>query len=558
METTVYTNGDIITMNDENPEAEAIAVRDGRILAVGVKTDVLKAAGKNAEVVDMGGKTLMPSFIDAHGHFMNAPRVVTWANVSLPPVGRAESIPDIIDVLKEHVARLNIASGEWIVGYGYDVNGLAEGREITRDDIDPHFPDNPVLLIHVSNHGGVLNSLGFEAFDITAATPAPAGGVILRKEGSQEPEGLLMETAFFDIFSQIPQPSEEEMLDLLKPAQMIYAEKGVTTLTEGATFGHELKFLRKAAAEKRFFLDVVSQPLGMLGQLAKTFAEYVRIGDDDEVVEVIGNPELEFGSYDNRLKLGGIKLLTDGSPQGKTAFWTEPLLTPGPAGEKNWRGEPIISQEELTKTYKALTELNIPVYVHANGDAGIDMVIEAAEAAGDKAGDDRRNVVIHSNFMRPEQLDDYARLGLFPSFFTVHAFFWGDVHVENQGEKRAFFLSPMKSAQKKGIRFSNHNDFMVTPVDPMFMIWTAVHRISRNGVVIGPDECVDVWTAMKAITTEAAYQYFEEDAKGSLEPGKLADMVILSANPLKVAPMMIKDIIVEETFKEGESVYRKD
>ena len=555
-ETTIYTGGDIITMDDANPQVEAVAVKDGKILAVGDLSAVETTAGPGAKAVNLGGKTLMPSFIDAHGHFMNAPRLITWANVSVPPVGPVESIPNIIRVLEEHVAKWKLASGEWIIGYGYDSKFLAEGRELTRDDLDPHFPNNPIILIHVSNHGCVMNSRGFEFFEITAETPTPEGGVILRKEGSQEPAGLLMEMAFGPVFSQLPQPSEEELLELVKPAQLMYASKGVTTITEGATQAHAMKFLRKAAAQKRLFLDVVSQPVAMGGELYKTFAEYIIVGDDEEP-HVIGNPENVFGTYQDRLKLGGIKIVLDGSPQGKTAFWTEPILTPGPAGEENWRGVPLLPPEIVHKTYKSAAERNIPVYAHANGDAAIDMVIEAADAAGITAADDRRNVVVHSNLMRPDQLDHYARLGLLPSFFTVHTFFWGDTHVENLGKERAFFLSPLKSTQEKGIRFTNHNDYSVTPQDPMFMVWTAVHRVSRNGVIIGPDQRVDVWTALKSITIDAAYQYFEEDTKGSFELGKLADMVILSDNPLKVNPMMIRDIVVEETFKEGQSVYQR-
>ena len=555
-ETYIYTGGDIITMDDAKPQVEAVAVQNGRILAVGELAEVQNAAGENAKVVNLDGKTLMPSFIDAHGHFMNAPRLITWANVSVPPVGEVESIPDIIRVLKAHVAKWKTAPGEWIIGYGYDAKLLAEGRELTRDDLDPHFPDNPIILIHVSNHGCVLNSKGFEYFNITAETPTPEGGVILRKKGSQEPAGLLMEMAFMPVFGQLPQPTEQELLELLKPAQMMYAAKGVTTITEGATHAHELKFLRKAAAQKRLFLDVVSQPLAMGGELYRTFAEYIIVGDDQEP-QVIGNPEIEFGTYQDRLKLGGLKIVLDGSPQGKTAFWTQPILTPGPAGEENWRGAPLLPPEVVYKTFKSAAERNIPVYSHANGDAAIDMVIEAAEAAGITAADDRRNVVVHSNLMRPDQLDDYARLGLIPSFFTVHTFLWGDTHVENLGKERAFFLSPLKSAQEKGIRFTNHNDFSVTPQDPMFMVWTAVHRVSRNGMIIGPDQRVDVWSALKAITINAAYQYFEEDSKGSLEPGKLADMVILSDNPLKVDLITIRDIVVEETFKEGQSIYQR-
>jgi hypothetical protein len=158
--------------------------------------------------------------------------------------------------------------------------------------------------------------------------------------------------------------------------------------------------------------------------------------------------------------------------------------------------------------------------------------------------------------MRPDQLDDYAELGFSPSFFTVHTFFWGDEHVANLGEDRAYFMSPMKSADAKGIRFSNHNDFSVTPIDPMRMIWSAVKRESRSGRIIGPDERVDRWNALKALTINAAWQYFEEDEKGSIEAGKLADLVILDANPLTVETDDILNIKVVETLKEGKSVYK--
>ena len=158
---------------------------------------------------------------------------------------------------------------------------------------------------------------------------------------------------------------------------------------------------------------------------------------------------------------------------------------------------------------------------------------------------------------RPDQLDSYVELGITPSFFTAHTFFWGDIHLENLGQERAFFLSPMKSAQGKGIRFSNHNDFSVTPLEPMRMTQTAMDRLSRKGVVIGPDERVDVWTALKALTVDAAFQIREEKEKGTLEPGKLADLVILEADPTTTDVEKISDIEVIETFKEGKSVYKK-
>ena len=288
--------------------------------------------------------------------------------------------------------------------------------------------------------------------------------------------------------------------------------------------------------------------------MPKIFEGYISTGSDGKLV-AIGDPSVEFGHYKDRVKLGGIKLVIDGSPQGKTAYWTKPLLTGGPNGEKDWTGAPLFPKDLVDKIYKGLTDKNIQVWSHCNGDAAIDMIIAAATGAGVKAGDDRRHVVVHSQCMRPDQLDPYVALGLSPSFFTEHTFFWGDVHLANLGEERAFFISPMKSALAKGLRFANHNDFMVTPVDPMLMIWSAVTRKSKTGVVIGPDERVDVMTALRRSPIVPAWQYREEASKGSIEVGKLADLVILDQNPLTAAIDDIPGIKVVETLKEGKTIY---
>jgi predicted amidohydrolase YtcJ len=361
-----------------------------------------------------------------------------------------------------------------------------------------------------------------------------------------------METAFMPIFAKMPQPGEAELLELLKPAQQIYASKGVTTAQEGATYADELTFLRKAGEQNRLYIDIVSLPF--VADVPKIFQEYLNTDPNGKPV-VVGDPSVEFGSYKNRVKLGGVKLVLDGSPQGKTAYWTKPLLTGGPNGENDWVGGPTFPKGLIDKIYKGLTEKSIQIWSHANGDAAIDMAIAAAEGAGVRAGDDRRHVIIHSQCMRPDQLDHYVKLGFSPSFFTVHTFFWGDVHLANLGQERAFFISPMKSALAKGLRFANHNDFMVTPIDPMLMIWSAVQRKSKTGVVIGPDERVDVMTALKALTIVPAWQYREEASKGSIEVGKLADLVILDRNPLTIPVDDILDIKVVETLKEGHTIY---
>jgi predicted amidohydrolase YtcJ len=550
----IFRGGTIVTMDDARREVQAVSIAGGRILAAGDEARVMKHKTDATEIVDLGGKTLMPSFIDSHGHFMNAPRIVVWANVSGPPVGPITKVADFVPVLQEHVKRLGIKQGEWIIGYGYDRSNLAEGRELLASELDPAFPDNPVMLIHVSNHGAVLNSAALKLVGYDEHTPTPPGGVINRIEGTNKPAGFLMETAFLPIFGNMPQPSERELLGNLDAAQQIYASAGVTTCSEGATHAAELKFLRKGAAEGLFYLDVVSLPLILeIPALIKEYAPNFQGGP----MELPDETPQAFGFYKDHLKLQGFKFALDGSPQGKTAFWSQPLLTKGPGGEENWRGQPLFPPEQVTKALKEVFDKGVQVWSHCNGDAAIDMMIDGAKAAGVKADQDRRTVIIHSQCMRPDQLPEYAALGFSPSFFTNHTFFWGEEHIANLGEERASFISPMKSALAKNLVCSNHTDFLVTPMDPMRVMWTAVTRQSRGGKVIGPDQRIDRWESLKALTTNAAWQLREEDQKGKIAPGMLADLVILDANPLAVETDKILEIKAVETFKEGKSVYKR-
>jgi predicted amidohydrolase YtcJ len=294
-----------------------------------------------------------------------------------------------------------------------------------------------------------------------------------------------------------------------------------------------LALMQRAAAGGATVIDVIAYPF---------------VTDFDAVIEK--NPAITWGKYVNHLKIGGAKITLDGSPQGKTAFFTTPYFTGGPAGQKNWRGEPSFPAAEAKAFIKKVYALGLPLNVHANGAAAIDILLRAHEeaAAGDLSKD-RHVTIIHSQFVRPDQLDKYVTYKMTPSFFTEHTYYFGDTHVLNRGEKQAFFLSPMRP--------TNHTDFVVAPLDQMFVMWTAVNRISRGGVVIGPDQRVTPLEALKAITINAAHQYSEQASKGSLEAGKLADLVILDQNPLKVDAMAIKDIKVVETFKEGKSIYKR-
>lgn len=533
---TIFTNGDIITMSEAAPSAEALAVAGGRILAVGTATEVLATQGPGTTMIDLAGKTLLPGFLDGHSHFINAVRMASWANLSAPPVGPVTCIADLIATLATTKERLGLRPGQWLVGYGYDGTALRDGRELTRADLDPHFPDNPVVAMHVSLHGAVLNTAAFDAVKLDVHAPTPAGGMTARIPGTDEAAGLLMEHSFLPVYMNMPAPSEEEQLDAFESAQNTYASNGYTTAQDAPMEPAARPLYHKAAEQGRFFID---------------FVGFVNWLEFPEILETKSEPLM--GAYAKRFRVGGVKIVADGSPQGKTAFWSKPLLTPGPAGEKDWRGEPNISQAGLNRLVKLAYDNGVPVWTHCNGDATIDMMLEAHEAAGAPPG--KRTTIIHSQFVRPDQLDKYVRYEFVASFFTNHAFFWGDVHVENLGKERAYFLSPTRSAIDRGIRFSNHSDFAVTPLNAMFILWTSVSRTSRSGQVIGAAERITPLEGLRALTIDAAFQYGEEREKGSLEPGKLADLVVLDKNPTKVAVDDIKEIKVVETFKEGRSVF---
>ena len=541
---TIWYGGPIVTVNQRAPSAEAVAVKDGKIVMVGRKDSVMKAErGPGTELRDLKGRTLLPGFIDPHSHFIDSLSLAERVNVSAPPVGPAKNSDEIAATLLAAAKTRGLKPGDLFLGYGYDENLMPKGQPLSRDMLDKAFPDNPVAVIHVSMHGAVLNSKAFEKFGYKDGMETPAGGVILRKSGTQDLQGLVMETAYLSMFSNLPMPTPETEVAAAKAGQMLYAAAGVTTAQEGATHANQVEQLQRIAKQGGFFIDVVSYPF---------------ILDLDKVLE--SNPASSFGIYDNRLKLGGCKLTPDGSPQGKTAWFTTPYLTGGPGGEKNWKGEPGLPVEVMLAGTKKCYDNNLQVLFHANGDAAIDFLIQAHEQAvgkGDLAAD-RRTVCIHCQFVRRDQLAKLKAYGIVPALFTDHTFFFADTHIQNRGLKQASFISPLKTAGAMGLRPTNHTDAFVVPIDQMMTIWTAVNRMSRSGRVVGPEERVTPMQALKAITIDAAYQYREEASKGSIEVGKRADLVVLGANPLTVKPMAIKDIKVVETIKDGKTIYKAD
>ncbi|MGO4999214.1 amidohydrolase [Oceanisphaera sp. W20_SRM_FM3] len=535
---TLYTNGDILTMQGDQPQyVEALAVQAGNIQQTGTRLELEALQGPNTQIVDLDGKTLMPGFIDAHSHFMFALNMVNQVNVANPPVGEVISLASLLDQLDAFQQARQIPEGGWLIGWGYDHMGLAEQRHLTKLDLDARFPNHKVLLIHVSGHGAVLNSQALSWAKIDADTPTPEGGIIARLPNSQEPAGLLMETAYLPVFANLPKASTAEQLALMDAAQQMYASQGYTHAQEGFSHVADADFLMQAAAENRVYLDIAS------------------LLNFTELDTWLNNPKYTLGTYQNGVKLQGIKITQDGSPQGKTAYMSTPYLTGGPDGETDWRGETTVPYPTFANIVKTAVDNKVQVFIHANGDATIDQAIKAIDAAGLTAKDDARTVVIHSQFQRPEQLDDYVRLGISPSYFSNHVYFWGDVHIENMGLEKASFISPLMSANAKGLVTSNHTDFNVTPLDPLFVLWTAITRETRNGVILGADQRANAYTALQALTTGPAYQIFEEERKGKLKAGLLADLVVLDKNPLKVPVSEIREIKVLETIKAGRTIY---
>jgi hypothetical protein len=537
---TIYLGGDIVTLNDAQPSADALAVKDGKILAVGARTEIESAhKGETTRIVDLAGKALLPGFLDSHSHYVSALSVANQVNVYAPPAGPGQDVPGILAAIEKYRTERAIPKGQLIQAYGYDDTVMPAGRLLNRDDLDAAFPDNPVLVGHVSMHGAVMNSAALRQFGISADTPTPPGGVIVRKPGSDEPYGLIMETAYLPVFSSLPQPTPEQQIEFTRAAQRLYAAAGVTTAHEGATHAADLEVMKRATAAGANLIDVIAYPFitELDGILATT-------------------PLEQWGRYDDRLKIGGVKITIDGSPQGRTAYFTTPYLTGGPGGEKDWRGELTFPQETINQMVKRVYEMGVPLNLHANGDGAIDAFLAAHEfaAAGDLTKD-RRVTMIHAQFTRKDQLDKYAEYRIRPSFYTLHTFYFYEAHLANRGPEQARYISPMRDAIDKGLHPTNHTDFYVAPIDQMFMLWSAVNRVSRGGAEVGHDQRVTPLEGLKAMTIWAAEQYGEQDSKGSLESGKLADLVILDRNPLKVEPMSIKDIRVVETIKEGATIY---
>ncbi len=542
----IYFGGSILTMTGDTPRyAEAVAVRNGKIINVGSKTEVFRLRNDRTRMVDLAGKTLLPGFIDAHGHAWMTGFQKLSANLLPPPDGRGSDIPTLLSLLKEWQSKNAVAIDKvgWIIGFGYDDSQLAEKRHPTATDLDQVSTEIPIVIIHQSSHLASMNHKALELAGINAASPNPPGGVIRRLADGRTPDGVLEEMAFFAPMFKVLGSFDQNVSEKIALAGAeYYAQFGFTTAQEGRASKQITQTWHKLAEEKKLKIDI---------------AAYPDLQAEQSFMSDIGAK----GNYSNHFRVAGVKLSLDGSPQGKTAWLTEPYVH-APAGQPtDYRGYPAIPKnDDLQSLVNQAFKHNWQVLAHTNGDAASDALINAVAKAEERYGKgDRRTVMIHAQTVREDQLDRMKQLGIVPSFFSMHTFYWGDWHRdETLGKDRAFRISPTQSALKRGMWFTEHHDAPVALPSSMMILHTTVNRTTRSGAVLGADQRVNPYIALKSITDWASRQYFEEKSKGTISVGKLADLVILDKDPLKVDPTKIREIKVLETIKEGQTVFSQN
>ena len=534
----IFLGQNIITMDASN--VSAVAVRGDRIVVAGSEQDARALQGEGTRVIELGERALLPGFIDAHGHFAGVARYLDMLDLSSPPVGDVTSVDDIVRKLQRRIENRNIPPGELVYGYGYDDSLLAELRHPDRDDLDRASSDHPIVIRHVSGHLLAANSMALQEAGVGANTADPAGGIIRRRPGSDEPDGVMEETAmqFFPGTGELLTPQRQS--ELRREAVQIYAGYGITTIQDSNVSQAYVDRLKAEGLEQEYAADIVTFVMG-------------NPLPDDVLATVAADT-----SYTGGVRNGGVKFTLDGSPQGRTAWMSEPYNAGPPGAAADYVAYPSYDPDAWLNRIGPLLERGVPVLAHANGDAAIELMIDGvANAIAAGPVPDHRSVIIHAQLIREDQLDRVAELGIIPSFYSVHPFFWGDWHRLSFGEERARFISPVQAAIARDIPFTVHNDSPIVPPDMMRLVEITVNRETRSGFVLGPDQRASVMQALHAITLGAAYQYFEEDEKGSITVGKRADLVILEDNPLTVATSELGEVSVLETFARGKSIFKR-
>ena len=521
METTLYFGGPIVTL-EEPQYAQALVERGGRIAYVGDREEAERLAGPGARRVDLEGRALLPAFVDPHSHLL----ACAYARLQVP-LGECAGWGEIADRLSRHVQERGIQPGEWVKGTGYDQNALAEGAAPDRFCLDRACPHNPVVIQHASGHAGVFNTLALERL---GALNEDCG---LERDGQGELTGRGEENPFLDLLGRIPMDGLEDVLRAFQGAQEEYASHGITTAQEGLLQPVMAPVYQEILRRGLLYLDVNAYvPPADYDRLRGQFAQGVSASP---------------GTF----QVAGMKIFLDGSPQGGTAWVREPYAGGG-------CGTSTMTDGQVLSAFRQALDRDAQLLAHCNGDRAAEQYLTLLAQAEREAGKKLcRPVMIHAQLLGLDQLERVKALGVIPSFFVAHVYHWGEIHVKNFGLDRAGRISPAGSALSWGIPFTFHQDSPVIPPDMLETIWCACVRRTKTGRVLGAEERIPVEAALRAVTQTAALQYGLERELGTLRPGKRADFVLLSGDPLRTPPEELKKLQVERTIRCGRTIWSR-
>jgi hypothetical protein len=536
---TIFFGGPIVTVNAKNEEVQALAVQNGKIVAVGKKDAVLKEWRANTtQLVDLKGQTLMPGFVEPHIHIvMTAMTEVLWLNLSnFTP--QYDTLDTLSQKLKERLKTL--PKGQWLGAFGVDPSRTQPFMaELTADVLDKVSTEVPIAVMNQSGHILYVNHKALEVAGINDKTPNPGDGGIYMRDAQGRLTGVVVEpSAILSILKHAPAPTAAELAVAMQKTAKMIASKGVTTsaeITLGLMLGldNEIKLFNTLVHQNDFPLRVRAYLYGPL--LAN------------------GTNGLKPNDGDDKLRYVGVKFVSDGSTQGITAALNEPYIYPKGT---QFRGNLDYADDQIYKMTKPVFDQGWQIATHANGDRTIEQTLNTyakllANSPDPKA---RRLRIEHFTINTPEQVKKAAKLGVIPGFTIGHVDYWGEAfHDHIVGPERANRIDPSASFKKEGARFAYHSDSPVSNVGPLNYISEGAGRLWQKAPrkVLGPDERVSVDDAIRAVTINAAYEMFSDDKLGSLEVGKQADLVVLSENPRKTPIEKIRNIGVKQTWIDG-------
>jgi predicted amidohydrolase YtcJ len=524
-------NGNIVTLDPVNPRVEAVAIRDGKIIGVGASKEMKSLFDKKVKIIDLDGKTVLPGFTDCHIHLLGYGAMLTMLDLK-----GVKSIEEIKEKLRRVAERK--ASGAWIVGHGWDDSTLAEKRLPTRWDLDEAAPDNPVTLLRVCGHISCVNSKAYELANITAETESLPGGKIDKDPETNEPTGIMREAAGFMVLNLVSIGDEDYVLALKKACEEAVS-KGLTSI-------HCMPIMDQAQT----FQGRAFQILLMRGELP--LRVYLQIPE----ASLSSLVDLGFytGFGNSRLKIGAIKIILDGSLGGRTAAMLEPF-----SDDPGNRGILIYNEEKLHEIVKKVHVADFQLAIHCIGDRAAKLALDAiGEALKEKPKKDHRHRIEHASVLNEELIQRMKKLGVVASVQPPFIVSDGRWMLDRVGEERAECVYPFKTLLEEGIKLAAGSDCPVEHMAPLLGIQAAVSRKVNPNYTFIPEQRISAEQAIRLYTLDAAYASFEENIKGSIETGKLADLVVLSDDPLRVPTDKIGEIEVEMTIVGGEIVYSKN